>query len=332
MSDRYNQYRILYSLYDEHFNGQLSGININNLIQKESLKHIIKTTIFGEISYLQGHGLIGIDRIYSPYVRITSRGIYIVNAILDNYHVYLKDRKDADLEGAYNNISAMLDSIRKRSTTNFHIMRNTNVFKSFLSDTKIFDRLQAPNYIQSQKDINKQIIEQHIKTLSELPVAERINKLEDKYMERKASFKYDIFISAPTKEREKQISKSIAGFSNTDGGILFIGVDNDGIAVGLKNDYSLVKNNADGFQLELRDSIKHFLKNNIINDLIDIRFHKCNAEEICEIIVYPSPVPIILSHDRKEEFYIREGNSTKPYTLTDAIEYCIQHFTPQYEY
>jgi predicted HTH transcriptional regulator len=189
-----------------------------------------------------------------------------------------------------------------------------------------------PNYIQRQKDINKQIIEQRIKTFSELPVAERINKLEDKYMERKASFKYDIYSNGPTKEREKQISKSIAGFSNTDGGILFIGVDNDGTAIGLKNDYSLVKNNADGFQLELRDSIKHFLKNNIINDLIDIRFHKCNAEEICEIIVYPSPVPIIMSFDGKEEFYIREGNSTKPYSLADAIEYCIQHFTPQNEY
>jgi hypothetical protein len=99
----------------------------------------------------------------------------------------------------------------------------------------------------------------------------------------------------------------------------------------LKNDYSLVKNNADGFQLELRDSIKHFLKNNIINDLIDIRFHKWNAEEICEIIIYPS-VPIIMSFDGKEEFYIREGNSTKPYSLADAIEYCIEHFTPQNEY
>jgi hypothetical protein len=232
-----------------------------NRKKKGSLKHIIKTTIFGEISYLQGHGLIGIDRIYSQYIRITSRGIDIVNAILDNYHVYLKDRKDADLEGAYNNISAMLDSIRKRSTTNFHITRNTNVFKSFLSDTKIFDRLLAPNYIQRQKDINKQIIEQRIQTLSELPVADRINKLEDKYMERKASFKFDISISGPAKEREKQISKSIAGFSNTDGGILFIGVDNDGIAVGLKNDYSLVKDhNANGFQLELRNSIKHFPK------------------------------------------------------------------------
>jgi hypothetical protein len=212
MSDRYNQYRILYSLYDEHFNGQLSGININNLIQKESLKHIIKSTVFGEISYLQGHGLIGIDKISSPNVRVTSRRIDTVNAILDRYHVYLKDRKDGELEGAYNNISAMLDSIQKRRETNFYITKNTTVFKSFLSNTKIFDRLLAPNYIQRQKDINKQIIEQRIQTLSELPVADRINKLEDKYMERKASFKFDISISGPAKERENKYPNQLLDF------------------------------------------------------------------------------------------------------------------------
>lgn len=110
-------------------------------------------------------------------------------------------------------------TLQKRSETNFYIAKNVNVFKSFLSDTKIFDRFLGPDYVQSQKDIYKRIIGQHIKTLSELPVAERIKKLEDKYMERKASFKYDISIIGPTKERERQISKSIAGFYNSDGGI-----------------------------------------------------------------------------------------------------------------
>jgi predicted HTH transcriptional regulator len=227
----------------------------------------------------------------------------------------------------------MSDSVKKRNTTNFHITKNTAVFKNFLSDTNIFDRLLASNFLQHHKDINKQIIEQHIKTLSELPVKERIRKLEDNYTERKASFKFDPSIIGSNIEREKAVSKAIAGFSNTDGGILFIGVDNNGVVVGLRNDYSLVKDhNADGFQLELRNSIKHLLKNNIINDIIDIRIHKIDAEEICETIVYPSPVPIILTHDGKEEIYIREGNSTKPYSLNLATEYCIRHFAPQNEY
>ncbi len=110
----------------------------------------------------------------------------------------------------------------------------------------------------------------------------------------------------------------------------FLFVDTDGSVVGLKKDYSLVKNHdADGFQLELRNSIKHFLKNNIINDLFDVQFQKYNSEDICEIIVHPSPTPVILTYDGKEKFYVREGNSTKRYSLTQAIDYCIAHFTSE---
>jgi predicted HTH transcriptional regulator len=226
----------------------------------------------------------------------------------------------------------MVDSVQKKRTTNFYITKNTDAFTRFLINTNIFDRLLtlSPNYIQHYKDINRQIIADHIKTLNELPIGERIPKLEDKYMERKASFKFNTLTKGSDVEREKAVSKAIAGFSNSDGGILFIGVDKNGNLLGLKNDYRLVKDhNADGFQLELRSSIKSFLKNNLINDIIDIRIHKINGEEICEIVVHPSPVPIILVHNGKEEFYVREGNSTKPYILNSAIEYCLRHFNPQ---
>lgn len=126
-------------------------------------------------------------------------------------------------------------------------------------------------------------------------------------MERKASFKFNTLKKGSDIEREKAVSKAIVGFSNTDGGILFIGVDKNGNLVGLKNDYGLVKDhNVDGFQLKLRNSIKSFLKNNIINDIIDIRIHKINGEEICEIVVHPSPVPIILVHDGREKFMLEK--------------------------
>jgi predicted HTH transcriptional regulator len=123
--------------------------------------------------------------------------------------------------------------------------------------------------------------------LSSLSVIDRIRKLEDKRMERKSSFRYDHSIVGASKDQEKQISKALAGFMNAEGGILYIGVDNKGNVLGLKNDYSLVKDkNADGFQLELRNSINHFLKKKMISGLIDIKFHPLNGEEICEISIH----------------------------------------------
>jgi Putative DNA-binding domain len=333
MSDRYNQYRILYFLYDKNYRGQINGETVNNLLQDESLKYIDRRILFGEIAYLKDHQLIRIDNISyladkETRVGITSRGIDIINEILDNYYGYLKDRKDMDLEGAYNSISAIPAQIEKRRATNFYVRRRENVFKDFLSITNIFDRLISPNYVQRHKDIDKSIIGEYIEKLSRLPVVDRIRQLEDENMERKPSFRYDTSTDGQNKHREKQISKSIAGFMNTVGGILFIGVDNNGNVIGLKNDYSFVKNNnADGFQLELRNSIEHFLKKRIVNKLIDVKFHQLNGEEICEIVVKASSEPIILYDTAKEEFYIREGNSTKPYTLTQATEYCLEHFT-----
>jgi predicted HTH transcriptional regulator len=160
-----------------------------------------------------------------------------------------------------------------------------------------------------------------------MPIEERIRRLEDNYMERKPCFKYDISIKGPNRDREKQIFKSIAGFLNTNGGILFIGIDNEGNVLGLRNDYSVVKNNnADGFQLELRNSIESFLKKKIVNELLEVKFPSVKSEEICEITIRPSSEPIVLNDNGIEEFYVREGNSTKPYRLTQAIEYCKKRF------
>ncbi|MGA9153209.1 MAG: hypothetical protein WBZ36_21735 [Candidatus Nitrosopolaris sp.] len=75
---------------------------------------------------------------------------------MDKYHNFLKDIRDANLDGRYNNILAMIDSVEKRRTTNFYITKNIDAFKRFLINTNIFDRLLTlpPNYIQHYKDIN----------------------------------------------------------------------------------------------------------------------------------------------------------------------------------
>jgi hypothetical protein len=338
MSDRYIQYRILYSLYDNYYSGQPYGVDIKNLLQDESLGYIHQTILVGEIMYLEDSKLLerkrvshGVDAIIQ--VKITAKGIDIVNEILDMYHKYLENKEHMDLQGAYNNISAIPDLLGKRRATNFYIRKRSDLFRNFLRTTNIFAKLLIPNYIQRHTDIDKSIIAEHVMYLSSLYVIDRIRKLEDKHMERKSSFRYDPSTARARKDREKQVSKSIAGFMNAEGGILYIGVDNKGNVVGLKNDYSLVKDkNADGFQLELRNSINHFLKKKMISGLIDIKFHPLNGEEICEIVVKASPEPIILYDNTKEEFYVREGNSTKPYSLTQAIEYRIEHFTTQNGY
>jgi hypothetical protein len=63
-----------------------------------------------------------------------------------------------------------------------------------------------------------------------------------------------------------------------------------------------------------------------MSELIVVKFPSVEGEEICEISIKPSSEPIVLDDNGIQQFFVREGNSTKPYSLVQAIEYCIKHF------
>ncbi len=180
------------------------------------------------------------------------------------------------------------------------------------------------NEVASQILINKKI-----QISDQKPVLEKVKGREDPNMELKSSFRYDIKMNQSNpKVLEKVISKTVAAFMNSEGGILFIGVDDDGNILGLEKDYqTLKKKNSDGFEIELRNSIEKYTKNKIANECIKLKFHQIEDKEICEVIVAPSPRPIIIKDENgKEESYVRVGNSSKPYTMEEFIAYCERHF------
>lgn len=159
-----------------------------------------------------------------------------------------------------------------------------------------------------------------------------IRNRENVRIERKSSFCFDTKTRARNNQLEKSISKAIQGFANSfNGGILLIGVDPDGKIIGLKNDYTLVqKHNSDGFELELRSSVEKYLRDKIVHELIVISFPSIEGEEICKIKISPSPKPIALYENGKQEFYVRVGNSTRPYAPVEFIEYAKRRFANFY--
>jgi hypothetical protein len=180
------------------------------------------------------------------------------------------------------------------------------------------------------KVIERKVIVNNInKSLVERPILERLKDRENPKLEFKSSFRYDFNLKQPNqKVLEKVIAKTIADFMNSEGGTLFIGVDDDGNVIGLENDYKLLKKkNSDGFELELRQSIEKYLKNKIANEFLKLKFHKIDSKEICEINVVPTPVPVFLyTEEGRQECYVRVGNSSKLYNYDDFYQYCNRHF------
>lgn len=121
------------------------------------------------------------------------------------------------------------------------------------------------------------------------------------------------------------IVKTLAGFMNANGGTLLIGVNDDGTAVGIENDYQSLNSseedkasytpNENGYQRKIRSSIRHYL-NAVAEDYVKFHFSKHQGVTVCRIDVQSS-YSVIWFNER--EAYKRLGNCNK-LLKSEAIE------------
>jgi hypothetical protein len=78
------------------------------------------------------------------------------------------------------------------------------------------------------------------------------------------------------------------------------------------------------------NSVDKYLKDKIIHELITVSFPTVKRKEICKINIYPSPKPIMLYENGNQTFYVRVGNSTRPYNLIEFLEYTKRRFPGMY--
>lgn len=112
------------------------------------------------------------------------------------------------------------------------------------------------------------------------------------------------------------ILKTIAGFMNANGGILYIGVNDNGDAVGIENEYKLLntstkdphhyQENKDGYENKLRSSMNAFL-GPVAQDYVIITFSEHNGHTVCEVNVQPSRS--VIWYNERDAFK-RMGNRT----------------------
>jgi type I restriction enzyme R subunit len=143
-------------------------------------------------------------------------------------------------------------------------------------------------------------------------VAEVIENDEDFAVEFKPTARWDLNAGEPNKAMEDAVVKTVAGFLNTDGGTLLIGVGLDRQVVGLGHDYPLVKpQNGDGLvnwlTTHLTNAIGHAA---VMRTRARIAVH--NGQEICRLDVARSSQPVWAVTSKKARiFCVRMNNSTR---------------------
>ncbi len=129
---------------------------------------------------------------------------------------------------------------------------------------------------------------------------------------------------------EHAIIKTVTGFANAQGGILVIGVDDDGEVLGLENDYATLskKQDQDGHELFLRQLFENHLSQTSAG-FIHINYEKIEGKDLCRITVRPSPAPIFCkpkSGGNPTCFYVRMGNQTRELQGPDLMNYRETHW------
>lgn len=154
---------------------------------------------------------------------------------------------------------------------------------------------------------------------SQRAVDDLIENDEDFAVEFKSTARWDLKESKPNKAMEDAVVKTIAGFLNTDGGTLLIGITNEGQTLGLDLDYDRVKpKNADGFVNWLTGHLIHAL-GPVPVTRTRARILVREGKEICRVDAAPSPDAVWAKTSKDDRvFFVRMNNSTRPLPEPEA--------------
>lgn len=158
--------------------------------------------------------------------------------------------------------------------------------------------------------------------LTEEGILQEMEAGEGKHRELKSSLRWNIH----TEQKDEAITlaamKTIAGFLNSEGGVLYLGVADDGEIVGIEQDRFA---NEDKFLLHSNNVAKSWM-GQAAAARITPRLWKLGDKTICRVECPPSPKPVYLTYQGQEKFYVRSGPSTEEMGASAMNEYVAERF------
>jgi predicted HTH transcriptional regulator len=121
-----------------------------------------------------------------------------------------------------------------------------------------------------------------------------------------------------------KVVREVAGFFNSGGGNLFLGVDDSGTVVGIDDDLKTAdpkKSNRDGYELFLRNVLSDKLKAENSQGCV-FTFHEIEDKPVCRILVPAAPKPVYLDGS----LIIRDGSSSRTLDAQQAASYIDRHW------
>ena len=169
------------------------------------------------------------------------------------------------------------------------------------------------------------------KQLQQVNANDKIKQLlangESKTVEFKSTLRYCLRQNNPQKYVEHSAIKNLAAFLNSEGGTLFIGVDDDGNILGLEEtDFASFRgdNKKDEFVKNFDNLVQNYFGNDMVHKF-KVEFETIEGKTIALIhIKDKATAPVIITNPEKnnlEEFYVRRNASAIALTMYEMLKY-----------
>jgi len=195
-------------------------------------------------------------------------------------------------------------------------------FEDFLSARRKILANELNNFLNS--------ITKTEELITAVSIEDMVEKGESNELEFKSSLRWNYENNSIDKKLETVILKSISAFANGEGGMLIVGVNDEGEILGLERDYASLEGTKDEFELHLRNLINQAFGKPFAASGLSVKFIPVSDKEICRIEISKSNRPIYLEINdngkKIDKFYVRSGNSSQELGIKEVTEYLKTRF------
>ncbi|MGB0257342.1 MAG: response regulator [Coraliomargarita sp.] len=138
---------------------------------------------------------------------------------------------------------------------------------------------------------------------------------ESENLEFKSTLRHNLHSGKNDKAIENVVLKSIAGFLNSSGGQLLVGVDDDGVVLGLKKDGFP---NQDRTLLHINTLICEHLGSQTA-PYLRINIIEMDGLEVLTVQCLPAPMPVFMNRGGTEAFYVRMGPASRQLSPSELL-------------